>query len=136
MTPKKGKPYRLPTRQTKSADQSESDAQLFGHSWTDSAICLPWADYYGARRYAVLSPSYGGDVLICRFRPGPNHTCQWWYEPLQTGISGVTHWRLADDREPDYWLDPRRWPEQGAMGICLKAQRRHWLYCDGPCKLL
>lgn len=136
MSPQQRKPYRLPPMQSNAAEQLKSDVQLFGQSWNDSALCLPWADWYGTRLFAVHSPSYGGDVWICSFRPRQERRCLWWNEPMQIGISGVTHWRLAEYGEQDYWLDPACWPEQGAMGLSFEAQRMNWLYCDGPCEIL
>jgi hypothetical protein len=136
MSPRQGKPYRLPPLPEKTAEQMESDAQLFGRTWTDGRICLPWADCRGTRRFAVLSPAYGGDILICSFRHDDGLSCQWWHEGLQVGVSGVTHWRLAEEQEHDYWLDPACWPEPGEIGISLKAQRWNWLYSDGPISTL
>lgn len=130
MNPNLRKFYRLPIRAASSAPVLESNAWLYGRSWTDSALCLPWADYYGAERFAVLSPAYGGEVLICRFQDG------WYHKPLDVFITGVTHWRLADYNEQDEWLDPAQWPEPGAMGIGLKAQRWHWLHIDGPINVI
>lgn len=136
MFPKPGKPYRVPpVPPERAAVLRESDVQLFGLSWTDSGVCLPWADCYGARRFAVLSPSYGGDVFICRFRHDDVFSCQWWHEGLQAGISGVTHWRLAEAQEHDSWIDPACWPEPGEVGISFAAQRWNWLYCDGPVEI-
>lgn len=125
-------PYRIPPAPAPSLEQLESEANLFGRGWTDSALCLPWADCRGTRRFAVLSPSYGGEVFICRFWSDGEGGGRWWHEPLQVGVSGVTHWRLAGDDEQEYRLARPRWPTPGAMGISLSAQRWHWLHINGP----
>ena len=126
--PRASRPYRIPVGQRPSAEYLQSVGQLFGRSWTDSAFCLPWADFLGMQRFAVLSPSYGGDVLICRFRSGWDG---WWCEPLDYFVTGVTHWRLAAEGEQDSWLDPEHWPAPGAADIDFRAQRWHWLHVDG-----
>lgn len=130
MSQKLRKPYRLPSPRDRSAKALESNAQLFGRTWTDSALCLPWADLRGVERFAVLSPSYCGDVLICSFRDG------WWHEALAVFITGVTHWRLAGENEQEYLLDQAQWPKQGVMGFGLAEQRWHWLHINGSFEII
>jgi len=130
MSQKPRSPSRLKIPLTSSAQSLHSDSLLYGVGWTDSTLCLPWADVYGVRRFAVFSPAYGGDVLTCCFGDG------WWNEGFGVFITGVTHWRLADKNEQEYWLDPAEWPEPGAMGIGLAEQRWHWLHINGPCDIV
>ncbi len=71
-----------------------------GPGWVNCADALPWNDNRSLLRYVVYSPHYGGDLFICRFQLSFGGT--WWHEGLQVGISGVNHWRLAEDDEQDF----------------------------------
>lgn len=126
MNPKPHIRRRLHVPSSSSAQTTEYDAWLYGKGWNDSAFCLPWADVYGVKRFAVLSPAYGGDVLTCSFGDG------WWNETFGVFITGVTHWHLADESKQDYWVDPAQWPESGEIALDFAAQRWHWLHIDGP----
>ncbi|MEE5177127.1 helix-turn-helix transcriptional regulator [Pseudomonas alliivorans] len=68
-----------------------------GPDWFSCADIMPWSDCHSTLKYVVYSPSYGGELMVCKFLlRGP---VQWWSEHNQVGISGVTHWRIATPEE-------------------------------------
>lgn len=74
--------------------------RALGSGWMDAAQVQPWEDTGSRLRYVVYSPAYGGTLLLCRFHLFS--PARWWHEAMQLGISGVTHWRLADKADVDF----------------------------------
>jgi hypothetical protein len=98
--PLAGQPYRLPQREPVTAARVAPLVAGLGPSWKDCAQAQPWQDCHSALRYVVYSPSYVGTLLVCRFDLFSQ--ARWWHEGMQVGISGVTHWRLADEDDQDF----------------------------------
>lgn len=101
-----------------------------GHDWVACADALPWNDCRSWLRYVVYSPSYGGDLFICRFELCSETS--WWHERMQLGISGVTHWRLAMDDEQDFGNIDGPLPGVTSVNADALTQLRRWWswYCD------
>jgi len=94
-----------------------------GPCWMACAQVLPWQDTDARLRYMVYSSTYGGTLLLCQFRLFD--AARWWHPGMQVGVSGVTHWRLAQSADEDFaelvgplpvgrprtlpWLRLRRW---------------------------
>lgn len=98
--PPTGQLYRVPPRGPVTAHQVSPLVAALGPGWKDCAQVQPWEDYDSALRYVVYSPSYMGTLLVCRF--DLFSPARWWHEGMQVGISGVTHWRLANDDDEDF----------------------------------
>ncbi|WP_426103012.1 hypothetical protein [Pseudomonas sp. PSPC3-3] len=98
--PPAGQPYRVPPRGPVTAEQVAPLVADLGPGWKDCAQVQPWQDCGSALRYVVYSPSYMGTLLVCRF--DLFSPTRWWHEGMQVGISGVTHWRLADEDDQDF----------------------------------
>lgn len=98
--PPTGQPYRVPPRGPVTAPQVAPLVADLGPGWKDCSQVMPWEDCGSSLRYVVYSPSYLGALLVCRFELFSAAT--WWNEKMQLGISGVTHWRLADDDDEDF----------------------------------
>ena len=95
-----GQPYQVPQRGPVMAEQVAPLVAALGPGWKDCGQVQPWQDCGSALRYVVYSPSYLGALLVCRF--DLFSPARWWHEGMQLGISGVTHWRLANDDDQDY----------------------------------
>lgn len=99
-----------------------------GPGWVSTADALPWGDRWSALQYVVYSPSYCGDLLLCRFQL--HGATEWWDEHLQVGISGVTHWRIAQDHELQSITPACGLPESIVSGDALTQLKRWWMwYC-------
>lgn len=117
-----GQPYQLPPREPLSAARVAPLVAALGKGWKDCAQVLPWQDD-GLLSYVVYSPSYGGTLLVCRFRRFS--PARWWHDGMQVGVSGVTHWRLADDEDQDF-SDLAGLPVVVPPGADALEQLRHW----------
>ncbi len=117
------------------AGSSHIDGDLvtaIGPGWVSCADAMPWHDRRSRLDYIVYSPSYGGDLLKCRFTGGPG-AWQWWQPQLQVGISGVTHWRLAQDGEGVFLAGADQLPPAGPTPDqqALAELKRWWeWYCQ------
>lgn len=92
--------YRIPKQEPLTAAQIAPLVVRLGPGWKACTQVLPWEDIDGKLRYEVYSPAYAGGLFICRFQLFS--PARWWHTGQQMGISGVTHWRLVGDAEPDY----------------------------------
>lgn len=97
-----------------------------GPGWVSCSDALPWADRWSSLRYVVYSPRYCGDLLLCRFQL--LGATRWWHEGMEVGISGVTHWRIAQHDEGDSDYPVADLPVTTVCGEPLEQLKRWWAW--------
>ena len=98
-----------------------------GHGWGSCEDALPWDDRWSSLLYVVYSPSYCGDLFLCRFQLVG--AVRWWHEGMAIGISGVTHWRVALRHETSVGFLKGALPGSTVVdGEALEPLRRWWAW--------
>lgn len=97
-----------------------------GSGWVSCKDALPWGDRWSAFRYMVYSPRYCGDLLLCKFQL--LGATKWWHEGMGVGISGVTHWRIAQRHEGDSDYPETELPATTVSGEHLEQLKRWWMW--------